>query len=225
MLSLKNINKSFTNGKEKNHVLKDIDITIEDGEFVSIMGHSGSGKSTLLNIIGLLDRQFLGEYMLNGIDTHTLDKKSFTNFRNKNVGWVFQNFKLIHNMTVADNVGLPLLYQGKSTREIREIVENTLNKVGILDKANELPKMLSGGQQQRVAIARAIVTNPNILIADEPTGALDSATTVEIMDVFKNLNVMGTTLIIVTHDVLVGGQADRMIKVLDGKIIGTNYEI
>lgn len=225
MLVLRNINKSFSHGKEKQHVLKDINMTIKDGEFVSIMGHSGSGKSTLLNIIGLLDRQFLGEYMLNDIDTRQFNKKQFTAFRNENIGWVFQNFKLINNMTVADNVGLPLLYQGKNHRKISEVIENVLDQVSILDKANDMPKMLSGGQQQRVAIARAIVTNPNIVIADEPTGALDSSTTVEIMDVFKRLNAAGTTLIIVTHDKSVGDQAERIIKILDGKIMGPDYEI
>ncbi|ARO02399.1 ABC transporter ATP-binding protein [Lactiplantibacillus plantarum] len=223
MLSLKNINKSFLHGNEMQHVLKDINITIDDGEFVSIMGHSGSGKSTLLNIIGLLDREFSGEYVLNNIDTRKLSKKQFTAFRNKNVGWVFQNFKLINNMTVANNVGLPLLYQGKNSRKIREMIENVLDQVGILDQANKMPKMLSGGQQQRVAIARAIVTNPNILIADEPTGALDSSTTVEIMDVFKHLNAEGTTLIIVTHDESVGDKAERIIRILDGKIMGLGY--
>ncbi|MBX4173461.1 ABC transporter ATP-binding protein [Weissella viridescens] len=225
MLELKQINKFFMHGKEKQHVLKDINITINDGEFVAIMGHSGSGKSTLLNIIGLLDRDFSGSYLLNGRDTRALSKKQYTRFRNENVGWVFQNFKLIDNMTVADNVGLPLQYQGKPHKEIRRIVEDVLAQVGILDKADTYPKLLSGGQQQRVAIARAIVTNPNIVIADEPTGALDSATTIEIMDVFRRLNAAGTTLIIVTHDASVGEQAERLIKILDGQVMGADYDI
>ncbi|KRN78065.1 ABC transporter ATP-binding protein [Weissella minor] len=225
MLELRHINKYFKRGDDEQHVLKDISLTINDGEFVSIMGHSGSGKSTLLNIIGLLDREFSGDYVLNGLDTHELSKKKFTKFRNENVGWVFQNFKLIQNMTIADNVGLPLRYQGKSNKEIKQTVDRVLDEVGILDKADAFPKLLSGGQQQRVAIARAIVTSPNIVIADEPTGALDSSTTIEIMNVFKQLNAQGTTLIIVTHDASVGEQAHRMIKILDGQVMGADYEI
>ncbi|MBS0950329.1 ABC transporter ATP-binding protein [Weissella minor] len=225
MLELRHINKYFKRGDDEQHVLKDISLTINDGEFVSIMGHSGSGKSTLLNIIGLLDREFSGDYVLNGLDTHELSKKKFTKFRNENVGWVFQNFKLIQNMTIADNVGLPLRYQGKSNKEIKQTVDRVLDEVGILDKADAFPKLLSGGQQQRVAIARAIVTSPNIVIADEPTGALDSSTTLEIMNVFKQLNAQGTTLIIVTHDASVGEQAHRMIKILDGQVMGADYEI
>lgn len=225
MLELRHINKYFKRGDDEQHVLRDISLTINDGEFVSIMGHSGSGKSTLLNIIGLLDREFSGDYVLNGLDTHELSKKKFTKFRNENVGWVFQNFKLIQNMTIADNVGLPLRYQGKSNKEIKQTVDRVLDKVGILDKADAFPKLLSGGQQQRVAIARAIVTSPNIVIADEPTGALDSSTTLEIMNVFKQLNAQGTTLIIVTHDASVGEQAHRMIKILDGQVMGADYEI
>lgn len=225
MLELRHINKYFKRGDDEQHVLKDISLTINDGEFVSIMGHSGSGKSTLLNIIGLLDREFSGDYVLNGLDTHELSKKKFTKFRNENVGWVFQNFKLIQNMTIADNVGLPLRYQGKSNKEIKQTVDRVLDEVGILDKADAFPKLLSGGQQQRVAIARAIVTSPNIVIADEPTGALDSSTTLEIMNVFKQLNEQGTTLIIVTHDASVGEQAHRMIKILDGQVMGADYEI
>lgn len=225
MLELRHINKYFKRGDDEQHVLKDISLTINDGEFVSIMGHSGSGKSTLLNIIGLLDREFSGDYVLNGLDTHELSKEKFTKFRNENVGWVFQNFKLIQNMTIADNVGLPLRYQGKSNKEIKQTVDRVLDEVGILDKADAFPKLLSGGQQQRVAIARAIVTSPNIVIADEPTGALDSSTTLEIMNVFKQLNAQGTTLIIVTHDASVGEQAHRMIKILDGQVMGADYEI
>lgn len=225
MLELRHINKYFKRGDDEQHVLRDISLTINDGEFVSIMGHSGSGKSTLLNIIGLLDREFSGDYVLNGLDTHELSKKKFTKFRNENVGWVFQNFKLIQNMTIADNVGLPLRYQGKSNKEIKQTVDRVLDEVGILDKADAFPKLLSGGQQQRVAIARAIVTSPNIVIADEPTGALDSSTTLEIMNVFKQLNAQGTTLIIVTHDASVGEQAHRMIKILDGQVMGADYEI
>ncbi|WP_419155046.1 ABC transporter ATP-binding protein [Weissella minor] len=225
MLELRHINKYFKRGDDEQHVLKDISLTVNDGEFVSIMGHSGSGKSTLLNIIGLLDREFSGDYVLNGLDTHELSKKKFTKFRNENVGWVFQNFKLIQNMTIADNVGLPLRYQGKSNKEIKQTVDRVLDEVGILDKADAFPKLLSGGQQQRVAIARAIVTSPNIVIADEPTGALDSSTTLEIMNVFKQLNAQGTTLIIVTHDASVGEQAHRMIKILDGQVMGADYEI
>ncbi|MBM7618050.1 putative ABC transport system ATP-binding protein [Weissella uvarum] len=225
MLELKQINKSFTRGKTQQRVLKDINMTIDDGEFVSIMGHSGSGKSTLLNIIGLLDRNFEGSYELNGIDTKALSKKQYTRFRNQNVGWVFQNFKLIDNMTVAKNIGLPLLYQGQRHADIDEKVQFVLDQVGLADKGQTYPKLLSGGQQQRVAIARAIVTQPNIVIADEPTGALDSQTTDEIMTVFKQLHAQGTTLIIVTHDEAVGVQAQRMIKILDGQVMGDADEI
>ncbi len=220
MISLKKINKYYQQGDGRVHILHDISFDVNEGEFVGIMGQSGSGKSTLINIIGFLDREYEGTYSSKGDDVSYLNNKRFTSLRNQNVGFVFQNFKLIQNLTVAENVALPLMYAGVKKKEIDQRVSQVLERVGLGGYEKYLPSRLSGGQQQRVSIARAIIGKPTFLIADEPTGALDSHTSAEIMALFKQLNKENkTTIIIVTHDPKVGQQVDRLLTILDGKLI------
>lgn len=219
LIKLSNINKTYQNGESKLHVLRDISLEISDGEFVAVMGPSGSGKSTFINIVGMLDREFEGEYVFADDDTTALNRRDFAAFRNRNIGWVFQNFKLIQQMSVFDNVALPLVYAGRRA-DIKEAVQETLDRLGIGDKGNKKPSELSGGQQQRVAIARALVAKPKFLLADEPTGALDSHTAQEILDLFIALNREGTTILMVTHDAHVAAQAQRTIRLADGQIVG-----
>ncbi|NME41549.1 ABC transporter ATP-binding protein [Lactobacillus agilis] len=220
MISLKKINKYYQQGDGRVHILHDISFDVNEGEFVGIMGQSGSGKSTLINIIGFLDREYEGTYSFKGDDVSYLNNKRFTSLRNQNVGFVFQNFKLIQNLTVAENVALPLMYAGVKKKEIDQRVSQVLERVGLGGYEKYLPSRLSGGQQQRVSIARAIIGKPTFLIADEPTGALDSHTSAEIMALFKQLNKENeTTIIIVTHDPKVGQQVDRLLTILDGKLI------
>ncbi|MGO1337641.1 MAG: ABC transporter ATP-binding protein [Leuconostoc fallax] len=218
MINLSAINKTYRQGNENYQVLHDIDLHIKAGEFVAIMGPSGSGKSTLINIIGFLDQKFDGNYTFQEVIVNSLNRRQHAQLRNRSVGFIFQNFKLIMNQSVGENVGLPLLYAGLKRQHIIQRVNEVLAKVGLPDSYHKLPKNLSGGQQQRVAIARAIVTNPKFLVADEPTGALDSATSSEIMTLFKALNDSGTTLIMVTHDAQVARETNRLIKILDGRI-------
>ncbi|CAM4351587.1 ABC transporter ATP-binding protein [Weissella hellenica] len=220
MIKLEAINKSYQQGKSAVHILHDINLNISEGELVAIMGQSGSGKSTLINIIGFLDDQFEGNYFYNDLPIHDYKRSQFSKLRNSNVGFVFQNFKLINNLTVQENVGLPLLYAGEKRTNIKKRVTEVLQQVGLPGLEKELPKNLSGGQQQRVSIARAIITHPQFLIADEPTGALDSQTSAEIIALFKQLNKQrNTTIIMVTHDEKVCRQATRLIQILDGRII------
>ena len=220
MISLKKINKYYQQGDGRVHILHDISFDVNEGEFVGIMGQSGSGKSTLINIIGFLDREYEATYSFKGADVSYLNNKRFTSLRNQNVGFVFQNFKLIQNLTVAENVALPLMYAGVKKKEIDQRVSQVLERVGLGGYEKYLPSRLSGGQQQRVSIARAIIGKPTFLIADEPTGALDSHTSAEIMALFKQLNKENkTTIIIVTHDPKVGQQVDRLLTILDGKLI------
>ncbi|MCO6183987.1 ABC transporter ATP-binding protein [Leuconostoc fallax] len=218
MINLSAINKTYRQGNENYQVLHDIDLHIKAGEFVAIMGPSGSGKSTLINIIGFLDQKFDGNYTFQEVIVNSLNRRQHAQLRNRSVGFIFQNFKLIMNQSVGENVGLPLLYAGLKRQHIIQRVNEVLAKVGLPDSYHKLPKNLSGGQQQRVAIARTIVTNPKFLVADEPTGALDSATSSEIMTLFKALNDSGTTLIMVTHDAQVARETNRLIKILDGRI-------
>ena len=219
MINLVNVNRHFKNGEETNHILKDINISIDTGEFIAIMGPSGSGKSTLINILGFIDRGYTGEYLFNQENYQNASDNKLAAVRNKTVGFVFQNFKLIQNNTILENVSIPLLYSGMSTKERKRHVESVLREVGIEDKKNLVPSKLSGGQQQRVAIARSIVNQPKFIIADEPTGALDSQTSKDIMDLFVRLNRdKNTTMIIVTHDRKVAEQADRIIHILDGRV-------
>lgn len=220
MIRLENINKYYQQGDFQFHVLHDINLNIDAGELVAIIGESGSGKSTLINIIGFLDDKFEGTYYYNDEPIHDYDRKDFSKLRNENVGFVFQNFKLLRDVSVAENVALPLLYAGKKRAEIKERVSEVLSKVGLAGYENKLPKNMSGGQQQRVSIARAIATNPKFLIADEPTGALDTQTSQEIMNLFKELNREShTTIILVTHDPHVAEQCERVVTILDGHMI------
>lgn len=219
MIELVDINRYFKNGDEENHILKDINININEGEFIAIMGPSGSGKSTLINILGFIDRGYEGDYLFNGENYKKTSDNQLSDIRNKTVGFVFQNFKLIQNNTILENVSIPLVYAGLGSQERKQRVVDTLHDVGLYDKENLVPNKLSGGQQQRVAIARAIINKPKFIIADEPTGALDSKTSKDIMELFMKLNKeYNTTMIMVTHDRKVADKADRIIHILDGRV-------
>ncbi|KRM61082.1 ABC transporter, ATP-binding protein [Paucilactobacillus vaccinostercus DSM 20634] len=219
MIELTNVNKVYRQGNQQYHVLKDISLKVTAGEFLAIVGPSGSGKSTLINIIGFLDNHFEGHYQFNKQEIGRLNQRQFASLRNQKVGFVFQNFKLITNLNVGENIALPLLYAGKRRDEINERIEAALDKVGLTGFSSKMPKNMSGGQQQRVAIARAIVANPNFLIADEPTGALDSHNSADIMQLFTDLNrELGTTIIMVTHDDHLAQMCDRIVKITDGRI-------
>ena len=220
IVELKNINKFYKVGKEKAHILKSINLNIEKGEFVMIMGKSGSGKTTLLNILGFLDKFDEGEYIFNNQDVTRLNESERSNFRNLNIGFIFQQFNLINTLNIYQNVELPMIYNNKySKQEKKEQIENNLSIVGLLDKIKQKPVQLSGGQQQRVAIARALVNDPEIISADEPTGSLDSDTGIEIMELLKELNKQGKTIIMVTHDEDLTKYASKVIKLKDGLIM------
>jgi putative ABC transport system ATP-binding protein len=220
IVELKNINKFYKVGKEKAHILKSINLNIEKGEFVMIMGKSGSGKTTLLNILGFLDKFDEGEYIFNNQDVTRLNESERSNFRNLNIGFIFQQFNLINTLNIYQNVELPMIYNNKySKQEKKEQIENNLSIVGLLDKIKQKPVQLSGGQQQRVAIARALVNDPEIIFADEPTGSLDSDTGIEIMELLKELNKQGKTIIMVTHDEDLTKYASKVIKLKDGLIM------
>lgn len=217
IIKLKDVNKTYP-GIVPLHVLKDINLEIERGELVSIMGASGSGKSTLLNILGILDNYDSGEYQLDGVLIKGLGENKAAEMRNRMIGFVFQSFNLISYKNALENVALPLFYQGVSRRKRNVLAMEQLERMGLADRAHHLPGELSGGQKQRVAIARALVTNPSIILADEPTGALDSKTSKEVMEVFRTLNAEGMTVIIVTHDPGVGAATNRIIRISDGRI-------
>lgn len=219
MIRIEKLHKSYPIGKDSLHVLKGIDLHIKEGEFVSIMGSSGSGKSTLLNIVGLLDIHDEGDYYLNGQLIKDMNEKKAAILRNKFLGFVFQSFNLISYKTALENVALPLYYKGMSRKERLTIALEYLDKVGLKDWANHLPNELSGGQKQRVAIARALVTNPKVVLADEPTGALDSTTTDNVMDLLKDINDEGMTVFVITHEEEVAEQTKRIVRLKDGVII------
>lgn len=220
MIEMKNVNKYYSIDQEKIHVLKEINLEIDEHEFVAIMGPSGSGKSTLINTISFLDGDFEGSYLFNGENAYQYGDDKISRIRNQSVGFVFQSFQLIDNNTVYENVALPLLYGGMKQKQTKDLVMSALEKVGIADKYNKLPKQLSGGQQQRVAIARAIVGNPKFIVADEPTGALDSHTSEDIMNLFTRLNEEEkVTILMVTHDSEAAKYCKRIITVKDGEIL------
>lgn len=220
MIEMHQVNKFYTIDQEKFHVLKDIDLSISAGEFVAIMGPSGSGKSTLINTISFLDSDFSGDYLFEGKNVYQNSDDKISHIRNRSVGFVFQSFQLIDNYTIAENIALPLLYSGMRRRQTRQPVIEVLEKVGLADKADKLPKQLSGGQQQRAAIARALVARPKFIVADEPTGALDSHTSTDIMNLFTQLNQQDqTTILMVTHDPQAAAFCQRTVLVKDGELV------
>ena len=219
MLKINNLHKSYKMGDSSLHVLKGINIHVDKGEMVAIMGSSGSGKSTLLNIIGILDELDSGEYTLDGIEIKDLTEKKAAQYRNKFLGFVFQSFNLINFKNALENVALPLYYQGLKRKERQEKAMFHLNKVGLADWSTHLPNELSGGQKQRVAIARALAAEPKLLLADEPTGALDSATSHEIMQFLQQLNDEGKTILIVTHEEDISLMCKRIVRLKDGVIM------
>lgn len=221
IISLHDVNKTYP-GIVPLHVLKDINLEIERGELVSVMGASGSGKSTLLNILGILDSYDSGDYVLDGLEIRNLSENRAAEIRNRKIGFVFQSFNLINYKNALENVALPLFYQGIERRKRNALAMEQLERMGLADRAHHLPGELSGGQKQRVAIARALVTRPAIILADEPTGALDSHTSKEVMEVFRQLNADGMTVVIVTHDPGVGAATNRIIRIVDGEIVNDN---
>lgn len=220
IISVKNLGKVYKMGDVEVHALRGVDLDIQQGDFVAIMGKSGSGKSTFMNIIGCLDVPTRGNYFLDGVDVSILTKDQLASLRNHKLGFVFQSFNLLPRTSALENVELPLMYNRKiSSREIRERSLSALEAVGLTDRAHHMPNQLSGGEQQRVAIARSLVNNPVVIMADEPTGNLDTRTSLEVMDIFQQLNNKGITLVIVTHEADIAAFTKRNVTFRDGKII------
>lgn len=219
VIELRDINKYYQTGNTRLHVLKDINLHIGAGELVSIMGSSGSGKSTLLNILGILDHYDSGEYFLNGTLIRSLSEKQAARYRNELIGFIFQSFHLLGFKNAVENVALPLYYQGVKRKERNRLAVEYLEKVGLGDRTDHLPSQLSGGQQQRVSIARALISQPKLILADEPTGALDSKTSLDVMALFREVNKLGITVVIVTHEDDIANMCDRIIELKDGVII------
>jgi putative ABC transport system ATP-binding protein len=224
LIQISSLMKSYKLGGETVYALNDVSLNIEKGEFLAIIGPSGSGKSTLMNMIGCLDRPDAGEYYLDGKEIGRMNDNDLAMIRNQKIGFIFQNFNLLTKLTALENVELPLIYSGASAKERRENAMESLTNVGLKDRAGQLPTQLSGGQQQRVAIARALAGNPSILLADEPTGALDSKTSMEIMQLMKELNEAGNTIILITHDLSIAKQAKRMVRIQDGQLFENEGE-
>lgn len=223
MIKIENLHKSYKTGATSLHVLKGLDFNIKEGEFVSIMGSSGSGKSTLLNILGILDEADEGSYILDGFPIKNLNEKVAARYRNKFLGFIFQSFNLIGYKSALDNVALPLYYQGIKRKERIELAESYLEKVGLADWAGHLPNQLSGGQKQRIAIARALASQPKVLLADEPTGALDTKTSYEIMNLIQEINEEGKTILVVTHEEDIAHMTKRIVNLQDGVILDDSF--
>lgn len=219
MIEIKDLHKSYSIGSNSLHVLKGIDFSVKEGELVAIMGSSGSGKSTLLNILGMLDEADDGEYLLDNVPIKGLNETKAAQYRNKFLGFIFQSFNLINYKTAMENVALPLYYQRKNRKERTEKALSYLGKVGLADWATHLPSELSGGQKQRVAIARALAADPKVLLADEPTGALDSTTSYEVMDIIQGINDEGKTILVVTHEEDIANMCKRIVRLKDGVIV------
>ncbi len=219
MIELIDVYKIYSDGDSEIRALDGVSLKIEQGEFTAIVGSSGSGKSTCMNIIGCLDIPTRGKYFLNGHDVSTLDEKELARIRNKELGFIFQQYNLIPKLTIEENVELPLIYRKMSAEERHERAIKALERVGLSDRVKKFPSQLSGGQQQRVSIARALAGNPPVILADEPTGALDSKTGREVMEFLKELNADGTTIVLITHDNSLAEQTKRIVRIQDGKII------
>ncbi len=219
MIDLKDIYKIYSDGDSEIRALDGVSFHVSQGEFVCIVGSSGSGKSTCMNIIGCLDIPTTGKYHLNGTDVSTMSEKELAHVRNRELGFIFQQYNLIPKLNVLENVELPLLYKGLKQAERIEMAKKALERVGLSDRAKKYPSQLSGGQQQRVSIARALAGNPPVILADEPTGALDSKTGAEVLDFLKELNKEGTTIVLITHDNSIAEQIKRVVRIHDGKII------
>ncbi len=222
MLELKNLTKKFRTSEIETAALSNVNVKIEQGEFVAVMGPSGCGKSTLLNIVGMLDTPTDGEYVFLDQEVSRYSERQLAQLRKKTLGFIFQSFNLIDELTVFENVELPLLYQGMSTRDRRERVDQVLERIGIAQRRNHFPQQLSGGQQQRVAVARAVVGRPKLILADEPTGNLDSTNGEEVLGLLTKLNSEGTTILMVTHSQRHAGYAHRVINLFDGHIVTEN---
>ena len=218
ILTMKNIVKDYVLGEETSHVLKGIDLSVNEGEFLAILGPSGSGKSTLMNIIGCLDVPTSGEYILSGRTIADMDEKTLAHIRGREIGFIFQQFNLLPKQDALENVELPMIYAGVHETERRERATVLLEKVGLGDKLHHFPNQMSGGQQQRVAIARAMANSPSILLADEPTGALDQNTGRQVMELFHDINSEGHTIIMITHDAKIASHASRIVRILDGNL-------
>jgi len=218
IINIKSLKREFTVGSEIVRALKGIDVSIQKNEYVAMMGPSGSGKSTLMNLLGCLDTPTAGDYSLNGIDVSSLKDDDLAEIRNKEIGFVFQTFNLLPRLTALENVALPLVYAGYSAEERNVKAAEVLGKVGLGDRMDHRPNQLSGGQRQRVAVARALVNNPSIILADEPTGNLDSKTSLDIMHLFKEIHQMGNTVIVVTHEEEVAAHSHRILRLRDGLV-------
>ena len=218
IISMKNINKSYHMGENNLHVLKDVSLTVQKGEYLAILGPSGSGKSTLMNIIGCMDIADNGSYFLDDVQIEMAKEDELAIIRNQKIGFIFQKYHLISTYNVLQNIVMPLLMRGMSLEEAKETSKEIIDMLGLTDRINHKPNELSGGQQQRVAIARALVGKPALLLADEPTGALDQNTGTEVLKLFKKLHSMGNTIVMITHDLNVAKHAERVVKIIDGEL-------